>query len=314
MNKINFKTGYVPAAADFNGLQNNMEFLLETIVSTILGGGCILHEFLCFDIDNKIYVGPGIGFDYGRIISHQYMVEYDIGQITKPAAGNIKWIAVCFEYFRESSGEMVSDLGITQDLHDNENCRLKLIEGPEGVAPLRPGTTGYLLLGDLRLVHDYGPGHQGAMDFSRRKDVRQMINLDLDLTDIDNRLTTAENTLANPPYVVDRMSNVKITANAILGQNTKVDFNIKYPISGYVHFTIDEGPSTGAVGRLIQCAHSTNYPLKELTSNSARIPQNLNPGRYRLDAICDSTTSVTMSLCITGASSVSDLNDTFEIL
>ena len=180
MRKLNWPIGFFPGKKHFDELQAAPEEAINKLAADTVGVG-IAEGFALSIAGSTLTAAPGSGWDSrGRRVDGETPLTLDLSSgITRPAAGQFKWVSIYAQFMRVESGEVTDINNVTSTYYSDDGARLIAVEGVAAatrVAAVRPRLTGDVLLGDFLVDHDAAWDSLSA-DLMRRTILENLLTL-----------------------------------------------------------------------------------------------------------------------------------------
>jgi len=177
VNRVNFVLGAYPDDIQMNRIQESAENTNKDTARTAIGRG-VSTGFNLSVIDNMLNISPGVGYDdYGWNLKTTEPKQTDLSEITRPPAGQVKWVAITALYIRNNYGDTYDMDNNRHDLFLDDDVEIKLIQGPPGVSgsTIRPEIPSDLILADWQ-IDNTTPFADLPFDFTRKITVVSISN------------------------------------------------------------------------------------------------------------------------------------------
>ena len=178
MDKIQFVQGMYPEDIHLNGLQGAAEDADKRLAVAIAGQGIVAG----FDVTiggSVATASAGSGFDaLGRAVHSDDPVVLDLSGITRPPAGQYKWVAIFAAFARNNYGDVYDDDNQRHDLYQDESVSLGMVEGATGSqdSAERPSVGNDILLADV-LIDASTPFESLLPSLTRRQAIATILSL-----------------------------------------------------------------------------------------------------------------------------------------
>lgn len=170
MQRLNWPQGFSPGKTHFDELQAAPEDAIKALARDTVGVG--IAEGLALSIaGTTVTAASGSGWDSrGRRVAGTAPMKLDLSSsITRPAAGQFKWVSIYAQFMRVESGEVFDINNVKSTYYSDDSAKLVAVEGAAAAtraAAVRPTVTGDVLLGDFLVDHD-SPWTSFATDSTR---------------------------------------------------------------------------------------------------------------------------------------------------
>lgn len=261
MDKIQFVQGMYPEDIHFNGLQDSVEAADKTIAAALAGKG-VAYGFDLSITGDTAQVTPGLGFDEtGRAVQSEDPVSISLTGVTRPAAGQYKWLALVASFARNSYGDVYDDNNQRHDLYNDESMILELVQGASGSLEgvVRPDAGSSIIIADI-LVDSATPFDELVPDYTRRG---RIVSL-LDLLERETVKRIAVDTVGS-----------KVLTFASLGIADGV-YSVKAQLIGARPFVRNIGVESTETAVTVHLYHDS-YPYKTPVLGAPKIKVGTNP-------------------------------------
>lgn len=170
MRTLTWPQGFFPGKEHFDELQAAPEDAIKTLAKDTVGIG--IADGLALSIaGTTVTAASGSGWDSrGRRVAGTAPMTLDLSSgITRPDAGQFKWVSIYAQFMRVESGEVFNIDNVKSTYYSDDGAKLVAVEGAAAAtraAAVRPTVTGDVLLGDFLVDHD-SPWTSFATDSTR---------------------------------------------------------------------------------------------------------------------------------------------------